>query len=217
MAIVTINVMGGDPQFSKTETAILRYLVSNITKEFSIMAISDSIRTAYPTVHRNIKGLAEKGIVRIKVVNKTQSLCSIDITKPDNVGMIATIEFMERDIFLSDKPQIKAMLDDILSRIAGNSFSFLLFGSYARGETKPSSDIDLLFLVNTANDEKRTHIAVEGASRLTNRKIHPIVLTYPAFFSALKEKEQTLPKEILEKHIIIYGAEAFYRGLVMNA
>jgi len=208
--------MGGNPQFNKTETVILGYLVRNMTREFSIKSISDGIRTAYPTVHRNIKGLGKEGIVKIRVINKTQTLCSIDTSKVENVSIIANVEFQIRDAFLANKPQLKAILDDILAKIAENSFSFLLFGSYAKGDAKPSSDIDMLFLVNTNDDESRMLRAAEGAGKLTNKKIHPVVMIYPAFFSALKEKEQTLQKEVIENHIIVYGAEAFHRGLMLN-
>ena len=203
-------------QLNKTETAILGYLVKNMTREFSIKSISDGIRTAYPTVHRNMKGLEKKGIVRIKVINKTQTLCSIDRSRPDNASVIAAIEFQERDAFLSGKPWLKAIVDDVRGR-AGNSYSFLLFGSLVRGEARPSSDVDMLFLVNTLDDQKRMLGAAEGAGRLTNREIHPVVMTYQAFFDALKEKQQNLPKEVLENHIIIYGAESFHMGLIMNA
>ncbi len=204
-------------QFNRTENAILGYLVRNMTKEFSIKAIADGIKKSYPVVHRNMKTLQKKGIVRVKAINKTQTLCSIDNSKAGNVSVIATAEFRIRDAFLADKPQLKAILDDVLSRVGGNSYSFLLFGSHARGEAKPSSDVDMLFLANAMDDQKGMLSAAEGAGRLTNREIHPVVMTYRAFFGALREKQQNLPKEVLEKHIIIYGAESFHMGLVMNA
>ena len=126
------------------------------------------------------------------------------------------MEFLRKEKFLSDRNELKAVADDILGRISGNSFTMILFGSHAKGRDKPSSDIDIIFLLSSAGDEGRIMDAVATAGRLTNRKVHAITMTYDDFFASLKSGSAILPKEVMEKHIIFYGAEAFYRSLVIH-
>ncbi len=210
------NIMGSDHQLNKTETSILRFLVRNITEEFSIKVISEGIKKSYPSVRNNTLALEKKRAIRIKRLNKTHSLCNLDLTNPDNVGVFSSIDFLERDEFFAKNKDMKVILDDVMNKISGNSFTLILFGSYVKGNYKPDSDIDIILLVSTMEDEKRMQSAVSAAEMLTNRKIHGIVLTYTDFYGLLKKSGANLAKEVLENHIIVYGAESFYRGLVTN-
>ena len=214
----TTSIMGvGGPQFNKTEVAILEFLISRLHNEYSIAAISKGTKRPYPIIRKNVLELERKHILRIKRINPTQTLCSLAIDNPDNLAAFAYMEFLKASDFFSRNREIKSIADDILKRIEGNSFTLIVFGSQVKGRAKQESDIDLLFLVSSIGDQGRMLSAAEGAGRLTNREIHPTVMTYSGFFSALDEKSQNLPKEIRENHIIAYGAEAFYRGLIANA
>lgn len=198
-----------------TDVRILEFLLENVTTEFSINKISEAIEISYPPVRERVLVLHKRGIINIREINPTQSLCSINAKNSDNVSVFSYVEFLRKEKFLSGKKELKTIADDILGRIAGNSFAMILFGSRVKGRETASSDIDILFLVSSANDESRIMNAVATAERLTNRKIHAITMLYNDFFESLKKGNATLPKEVLENHIIVYGAEAFYRSLVI--
>jgi DNA-binding Lrp family transcriptional regulator len=200
---------------TSTDARILELLLENITKEFSINGISEAIEISYPPVRERVLELHKRGIINVREINPTQSLCFVNAKNSDNVSVFSYVEFLRREKFLSVKKGLKTIADDILGRITGNSFTMILFGSQTKGRETASSDIDVLFLVSSAGDENRITNAVATAERLTNRKIHTITMTYDDFFDSLKKGSATLPKEILENHIIIYGAEAFYRSLVI--
>jgi len=204
-------------RLTKTSERILEFLLGNMTKEFSMNAISEAVGISYPLVRERILELSKVGIVNIKEINPTQSLCSLNTKNNDNVSIFSYVEFLRKDKFLSRKKELKTITDDILGRITDNSFTMILFGSHARSGERPSSDIDILFLVSSISDESRVKNAVGTADRLTSRKIHAITMAYDDFFDALKKGSANLPKEVLENHIIVYGAEAFYRSLAMLA
>jgi DNA-binding Lrp family transcriptional regulator len=205
----------GGIHLTSTDVRILEFLLENVTKEFSINRISEAIRISYPPVRGRMLKLHKRGIINIKEINPTQSLCSVNAKSSDNIGVFSYVEFLRKEKFFSGKKELKTIADDILGRIAGNSFIMILFGSHAKGKEIASSDIDILFLVSSAGDESEIMNAVATAERLTNRKIHTITMTYDDFFESLKKGSATLPKEVLENHIIVYGAEAFYRSLVI--
>ena len=204
----------GGIHLTSTDVRILEFLLENVTAEFSINKISEAIEISYPPVRGRVLVLHKRGIVNVREINPTQSLCSVNAKSSDNIGVFSYVEFLRKEKFFSGKKELKTIADDILGRIAGNSFTMILFGSHAKGKEIASSDIDILFLVSSAGDESGIMNAVATAERLTNRKIHTITMTYDDFFDSLKKGSATLPKEILENHIIIYGAEAFYRSLV---
>jgi predicted nucleotidyltransferase len=200
--------------FNKTETAILEFLIRNLLKEYSITAIAKGTKKSYPIIRKNAINLEKKHIMKIKRINPTQTLCSLALENPDNVAAFSCMEFTQTSEFFSRNKGIKSIADDVLKRIEGVSFTMIIFGSCARGNAGPKSDIDMLFIVPVTEDQGSIISAVEGAGRLTNREIHPVVMAYSAFFGALREKGQNLSKEVVENHIIVYGAEAFHRGLI---
>ena len=216
MTLTQYNIMRGEFQLTKTEVRILKFLLKNITKEFSIKSISNSIEITYPSVWESISSLKEKGVIKVREINPTQNLCSPDIKNSNNVSVFSYIEFLEKEDFFAKKQALKAIANDILKRIDGNSFTFMLFGSHVRSIETPSSDIDILLLIPTMKDEMRMMNSVAGAERLTNRKIHAVIMTYEDFFEPLKTEGTSLSREVLENHIIAYGAEAFYRALVLH-
>lgn len=200
---------------TKTDVRILKFLIKHITNEFSINMISDKIEVAYPSVRERVLELKKKGIVNIKEINPRQNLCSLNLKNNNNVSVFSYIEFLKREEFFLRKKELKNITDDILGRIKGNSFTLILFGSYAKNRDMDSSDIDILALLPAAKDETHIMNSIATTERLTTKKVHAISMTYDDFFGSLKNPSG-LSREVLENHIIIYGAEAFYRGLTMH-
>ncbi|MFH1977966.1 MAG: nucleotidyltransferase domain-containing protein [Candidatus Aenigmatarchaeota archaeon] len=215
MEWVQYNNMREDFQLTKTDVRILKFFIKNIAKEFSINNISDKIEITYPTVWERILELKKRDIVKIKEINPTQKLCSLNTRNNNNVSIFSYIEFLRKDDFFTRKKELKTITDDILNRINGNSFTLILFGSHVKSKETASSDIDILLLIPSMKDENRVMNSIATAERLTNRKMHTVSMTYNDFFDSLKKESATLSKEVLENHIIVYGAEAFYRAMMM--
>ena len=210
------SITEADSQLTRTDARILEFLLGNIVQEFSINRIAETIGISYPSIRSRIMELAKRGIVNIREINPTQSLCAVNKKDANNASVFSYVEFLRKERFFSTRKDLKTLTGDILDRIAGNCFTMILFGSHVRGKETPSSDIDILFLVSSAGDESKARNAVGTAERLTNRKIHAIIMAYSDFFDGLKRGSASLPKEVLENHIIAYGGEAFYRLLVIH-
>ena len=114
MTLTQYNIMRGEFQLTKTEVRILKFLLKNITKEFSIKSISNSIEITYPSVWESISSLKEKGVIKVREINPTQNLCSPDIKNSNNVSVFSYIEFLEKEDFFAKKQALKAIANDIL-------------------------------------------------------------------------------------------------------
>lgn len=214
MSFNQYTTMGKGSQLTKTDVSILRFLIKNITKEYSIKMISENIKKAYPGVRENVLKMREESIIIVREINPTQNLCSLNLEDTDNINVFSYVESLEKDDYFSKNQDLKIIISDILDRIEGNSFTMMLFGSHVKRKEKINSDIDMLFLIPSIEDEGRIMNAVNSAERLTNKKIHAVVIAYDDFLNSISD-EASLPREILENHIITYGAEAFYRSLML--
>jgi predicted nucleotidyltransferase len=203
-------------QLSNTDTLVLKFLIKNITKEFSIKMISEGVGKSYPTVWESVVKLKGDGIINVREINATQSLCSLDLKSDGNISIFSFVEYIAKREFFSKKTELKSITDDMLKRVSGNSFTLLLFGSQIKGSESEDSDIDVLVLVPTISERRRFESAVNGAQMLTNRKIDATFMAYDDFFKSLKTGDSNLSKEVFGGHVIVYGAEAFYRSLVKH-
>lgn len=206
-----------DPlQLGNTDMLVLRFLMKNMVKEFSIKMVSEGVGKTYSTVWESVARLKAEGAINVREINATQSLCSLNLKNGCNIGIFSFVEYTAGREFFSKRPNLKAIADDMLKRISGNSFTLLLFGSQVKGSERESSDVDVLVLLPAIGEKKRFEGAINGAQMLTNEKIDATFMTYGDFFRSLKSEGLNLPKEVFEGHIIAYGAEAFYRSLVKH-
>ena len=200
---------------SKTDLKILQFLLANRSARFSIKQIAERTGLPYSTARERAVALGSRGVLEIEAINPTQTLCSIRVTER-NMPILAYLEFVRKEGFLAKKMELQGTIQDILDRIEQSSFSLLLFGSQAKGTARQGSDIDVLILVPGNKDEERFARAIADAQRLTTRRLHPVIITYADFTASLKKKGASLAKEALEHHILISGAEAFYRELIVH-
>ncbi len=84
----------------------------------------------------------------------------------------------------------------------------LLFGSVVKGYATKTSDIDLLLLKENVsqNDIKTVEDIVDLVNGRTGLKISPYLMTLEEF-----KKRNNLAKQAIADHILIEGAELFYR------
>lgn len=195
---------------TKTEVAILKFLVGKLTTSCTVREIARNIRQDYRIIHESVQSLANKGIVE-KIKKANINLCKINLMA--DVEILSYIEHLRAVEFFNTFKEIKLIKDDLLDKIPIYSFTSILFGSYIKGAYKKHSDLDLLFLIPDKRFEKEISAAIASIERMSPIGIHETILTYDNFIEMLKERERNIAKEVLESRIIFYGAEAFYKLL----
>jgi len=179
---------------------ILKFLIENKTKSFSIKDISKALKIDYKLIYINIKKLDKIiEIEDLKVIKK----CSFKDKSNEDIFIV---EYKRRNEIL-EKKEFRAIYDKL--KTINKQFILLLFGSHVKETADKNSDLDLLLI----SEEK---IIINEKLEILPLKIHLTSLNYDSFMSMLKSKEQTVVSEVLKKNIILFGVEDYYR-LIENA
>jgi len=174
-------------------------LGKNINNEIPIRQLSKESKIPYTTTHRLVKNnknlfnIAQKGNIKLVSLNLKDS-----ITK----NYLILSERNESDSFLKKEPQFRVLKEEVPKW----DYLLILFGSRAEGKGREKSDIDLCII----NKDGKKNINFSKFELLFKVEINPIYLSNKEFRYMLKEQEQNLAKEIIKKHIILYGEEYFW-------
>jgi predicted transcriptional regulator/predicted nucleotidyltransferase len=191
--------------FTKTQIEIMKVFVSKINEKFSIKQISETIKKAYPLVHRSIKSLIEEGLL----IRDNKELLSLNYR--GNSQYIAYIESLRADKFLKNKV-ISLFTKDALDRINLDFFVFLVFGSSV--ESKEPKDIDILLIVQEKERINEVERIVSNIASNFSKKFDINVISVESAYEMLNKRDSiNILNETLNKHILLFGAENYYRIL----
>ena len=192
---------------TKTQTRIMEIFTASITKRFSVMQISKLLRKPYALIFNSIKHLIENGFLE-----KDHNLISLNYKS--NHLELTYIESIRKNEFLSKNKTIKLFVKDSLEIMKTDFFCMLIFGSYAENKQQKGSDVDVLVIFE--HDYKHDNIEkiLENLVSKFSSSFHiHVISTKSAYEMLSKRDEANVINEILNKHIIIFGGENFYRIL----
>ena len=194
---------------TKTQEKVLKIFVSGINKRFSINQIATLLNKPYPLIHGSVKNLLEKGFI----ISDEKKLLSINYSK--NLPELAYIESQRTKGILFKQKSISLFLEDCLSGIKDDFFVFLIFGSFA--EKNKFRDLDILLIVNKKEDIEKTEKIISNlASNFSFKLDLNVISTESAYEMLLKREQLNILNESLNKHLIVFGGENYYR-IIKNA
>lgn len=195
---------------TKTQAEIMKIFVANITERFSIKKISEHLEKPYPLIHRSAKNLIEKG-----TINKDkQNFLSLNYKQ--NHAELAYVESLRKYEFLKKNKTLQLFARDVLEKIKLEFFIFLAFGSCTGNNSKPR-DVDILVIVENKNKmEKIEKILNNIASNFSLAFDINVISVESTHEMLTRRSEPNLMNEILDNHILFFGAENYYR-LLKNA
>jgi predicted nucleotidyltransferase len=89
-------------------------------------------------------------------------------------------------------------------------YSIVIFGSYASGEQKKESDLDIAVFIEQEDKRKIVEAVFKSMEFKSFLKIHGNVITKDEFLEMLKVDYENVGKEIARKHLIIHNPAIFY-------
>lgn len=89
-------------------------------------------------------------------------------------------------------------------------YSIVIFGSFASGEQKKNSDLDIAVFIEQEDKRKIVEAVFKSMETKSLLKIDGHVITKDEFLEMLKVDYENLGKEIARKHLIIHNPIIFY-------
>lgn len=195
---------------TKTQAKIMQVFTAQITELFSMRSIERTLKMNYSLVHRAIKPLVEK--YKLLQSNKQNHL---SLNYNENHDVLAFIEYQRRNEFLKKPKNVDfAMcLHNFVDKFKEESFVLLVFGS-AVDKNNPN-DIDILLIVDSMEKTEPAELQLHNTGRNYGvENFHIVAISYESIYEMLGLRDQrNVMNEVLNKHIIIHGAELFYRLL----
>ena len=195
--------------FTKTQAEVMKVFVSKIDKRFSIKEIAELLGKPYPLIHRSIQELIKERFI-IKDERKL-----ILLNYKENHAELAYIEALRTKEGLNRDKTVPLFIKDIHEKIGLDFFVFLFFGSYV--EKNNPRDIDILIIIE---DEKKVNeidkIVTNIADNFT-KAFHIQVISVKSAYEMLAKRDKiNILNETLNKHLLVFGAENYYR-ILQNA
>ena len=182
---------------------IINCLGKNIGGRFTMNELSKTIEVPYATFHRTIQGMRD--LVSAENVGKAKTI-SLNKDNPAIRAYLTISSDEERKEFLEKHPIIRNLASELDTKDI-----VILFGSYAKGSERDSSDIDLMII----NKEGNRSISFLKYETIFKKHINPIFITRKEFIGMLKEKDENVGKQALKGHVILNNPEDFW-GCVLH-
>lgn len=108
------------------------------------------------------------------------------------------------------------LIKDIISTTPLKNYCLLVFGSFAEGKQRETSDIDVCFLINSADEEKIIKPYVSEIKLIYSLEVDDHYILFEDFIKMLLRKEENLAKQIFKKNKIFFNPDIYYQ-LILEA
>lgn len=186
----------------KTKLKIIKLFIEDKAPK-TIREIATYIHADYKITHTAAQALITENILSMQTIGKS-SLCRLNDKSCTPQVYQAEHERAEK---ILKKKNFQQLQREVVSKVGTSFFVWLLFGSHAKGKETKSSDIDILFISNEKDFESK----ISNIIIVLPLKIHALTFTEEEFIRMKDAKKVNVVQEAMEKNIIIYGIEIYYR------
>ena len=192
---------------TKKELEILNLFRKNIFSNFTIREIMKKIKTgSYNWTFNAVKKLEKENLIILEKKGNSQ-LCSINLNEQKTTTYLSFLE--ELNALDGKIPNMRKLLG-----LMPNEFYILIIaGSYADESHTKKSDLDIVVIINKKDNKKFLLNELLSEGELMIPRVHPYVFTREEFLEMLTHKQENYWKEIEKKHLIVSGAESYFKIL----
>lgn len=199
---------------------VLKAMHNDLEKWHYTRELAELSKAGRSTISDEFPRLAKLGIVNHRREGR-EVYYRFNLTNPKTRKLCELFETERREEFYKKSGRLAWSLQDFAKRV----FDFLpqiqsviLFGSAARGQFTETSDVDLLVVVPTMEQEAFNTLmkSIDAlAADVRGRYGFPIsavTMTMKDFESALREKKR-IAQDVLREGIVLFGEERYYQLL----
>lgn len=197
------NLLNNSLGITENGLRILSLFTIGYKKDFYIREINRALKISPRTSQLILDDLETKGILESITRGKIKTYI---LRKNQTSKYYLTLaEAYKTTLFMENNPLIKEVIERILPLISGIG---LIFGSYAKGEQRGGSDLDV-FLLGDADNKK-----IRDISKTYGIDINLIIYPLEKYKSTI-DKDIFL-KEVIENHIAISNIDGFVSSVMGN-
>jgi len=174
---------------------------NNYLNQFHIREMAKLIDVSHVTLLPHLKQFEKNKILTAKLVGKSK-VYSINFDNNQVREFLSlsekkkTLEFLNKEFF------VKKIYEEFIN--SSSNRCLILFGSYASGNYTKESDVDLLYIGEIKENEKK----IKDFGKIYGKKMHFISMTLKQFKEQLS-KQGFLIKEVIKNYIILYNHDIF--------
>lgn len=199
---------------------ILKTMSKDLSRWYYTRELARLSRVGVGTVSSEFNKLAKEGLVEQKSEGQ-EKYYKLNLTSPRTRKLCELFEIDKSEKLYKEKRRLAWVLEDFTKRVsdfAPEIQSIILFGSVARGEATPRSDIDILVITPNSEEERFNELmnAVDRlAAEVSGRypaKLVLIVMMTKDFEKNVKDKKR-FAADVLKDGIVLFGQERYYHML----
>lgn len=188
---------------------IISLFRGNYFSQFHIRAMAKLIGKSHVSLLPHLKSFGNDKILISKEVGKSK-VYSLNLENNQVREFLSLSEKKETLNLLNKEFLIKKLYDEFLNLNLNGCL--VLFGSYASSTYNKESDIDLLYIGEIKESEKKK---IKQFGKTYNKEIHLTSMNLKQFKEQLN-KQGALIKEIVRNHIILYSHDIFINEVLRN-
>lgn len=197
--------------------SILRTMHSDIEKWYYTRELAKLAQVSTWVVSKEFSKLVKEGLVQ-KGSEGREKFFKLNLTNPKMRKLCELFETERREKFYKENRRLAWVLEDFTKRVSDfvpEVQSIILFGSAARGQATPRSDIDILVLTPNSEEESFNKL-MNSIDKLANEvggrhptKLAPVGMMAKDFEESIKDKKR-FAIDVLKDGIVLIGQERYY-------
>lgn len=199
---------------------LLKTMTKDLGKWYYTRELARLSKVGLGTVSSEFRKLAKDGLLEYKMEGQ-EKYYKLNLANPKTRKLCELFETEVRESFFKENRRLAWTLEDFTKKVSDfipEVQSILLFGSVARGQATPRSDIDILVLVPNYEGERFKNLmnsVDQLATEVSGRhpaKLVPVVVMIKDFEQGLKDKKR-FAIDVLRDGIVLFGEERYYHLL----
>ncbi|MDI6738425.1 MAG: nucleotidyltransferase domain-containing protein [Nanoarchaeota archaeon] len=199
----------------ETLLKIIGLFRKNLDKGMTMLEIAKTLKIGYRPAYNHLLSMQKEGVININRVGKARQ-CFINL-KSEKARLYLQEADIARKEGLFKNTKLRGIFESLMLNLEpylqAGIRSIILFGSYARGSAAKSSDVDLIFIIDSISNKPLRELIEKqcvGFRYSHNTKVSPVFADIAEFRKMLASKELNIGKEALSYGIPLCGPELFW-------
>ena len=191
---------------SNEKIKLLEVWKNDLFNEFSISEIMKLSKKKTKTwVFNSLKLLTKYNIIESKR-KANLNLYKLNLKNPLLFQLLQYLEVQNNFKF-----QKLEIISEIINKLPIKNYSLIVFGSYVDNKQTKNSDLDICFLIENKQSEKKIKPYLTEIKLNYLTKIDEHYIIFNDFVKMLLSDDENLGKQIFRKHKIFFNSDIYYQ------